>query len=125
MSAHTLGQNSWSWSRRPTGLQAPLTSPFIIDRIRQRTGPSYAQRYRAQGRTRRRFKMFISYVIILILSQLISVLLRGWGFRHYLLTGFLIFLIVSIGFTLCVHRNLIDEPFLTSSPEQSRVDTGR
>jgi hypothetical protein len=68
--------------------------------------------------------MFFAYGILLIASQIIGVILRIAGFRHYLIASLFLFLISSVALTLMVRYGIINEPFMAAPEYHTSPDTG-
>jgi hypothetical protein len=68
--------------------------------------------------------MFFAYGILLIASQIIGVILRIAGFRHYLIVGLLLFVVSAVALTLMVRYGIVNEPFLPSPEYHTSPDTG-
>jgi len=68
--------------------------------------------------------MFFAYGILLIASQIIGVILRIAGFRHYLIASLLLFIVGSIALTLMVRYGIVNEPFLSPPEYHTSPDTG-
>jgi len=61
---------------------------------------------------------------MLIASQIIGVILRIVGFKHYLIASLLLFVICSVALTLMVRYGIVNEPFMPAPEYHTSPDTG-